>query len=119
MKLLTALLTAVALLAGSALAEDAKKCPFSGKDVDPGQSSTYSKKIEFCCEKCEAKFTAEPEKFADKIASYKAGEGKCLFNGKTASKNTEFKKEVGFCCAKCKEKFDAEPDKYLEKVVKK
>lgn len=44
------------------------KCPVSGKDVDPAHTVAYEgKNIGLCCEKCQAKFTADPKKFIDKV----------------------------------------------------
>ncbi len=94
------------------------KCPTSGKDVDKAVTSTYSKKISFCCEKCKAKFDAAPDTFTAKVATYKADSGKCLVSGKPvdAAQSSEFKKEVGFCCPKCKGGFDKDPDTGIAKV---
>ncbi len=88
------------------------KCPTSGKDVDKAVTSTYSKKVGFCCDKCKAKFDADPAKFTKEVAAYKADSGKCVMSGKPvdAAKSSEFKKEVAFCCPKCKAGFDKDPD---------
>jgi len=44
------------------------KCPVSGADINAGFVSTFDgKTIGFCCEKCKAKFDAEPTKFAAKL----------------------------------------------------
>ena len=115
------LLTLIAALFISTplLAEPAnKKCPTSGKDVDKAVTSSYSKKVGFCCEKCKAKFDAAPDTFVDKVAAYKADSGKCIISGKDvdAAQSSEFKKEVGFCCPKCKAGFDKDPDGGIAKV---
>lgn len=118
MKTLLALIAA-ALVTVPALADPANaNCPTSGKPVDKAMTSTYAKKISFCCEKCKAKFDAEPAKFAKEIAAYKADSGKCLVSGKAvdAAQSSEFKKVVGFCCEKCKAGFDKDPDATIEKV---
>jgi YHS domain-containing protein len=117
---LFAILTAFVAFSASSFADPVnKECPVSGKAVDTAKTSSYKKKITFCCEKCEAKFNAEPDKFAKDIADYKADSGKCLFSGKTGEKSAEYKREVGLCCDKCKAKFDENPDKYIAKAVKK
>jgi YHS domain-containing protein len=46
------------------------KCPVSGKDVDPAHVVVYQgKAVGLCCEKCEAKFTADPKAFIDKVVA--------------------------------------------------
>lgn len=46
------------------------KCPVSGKDVDPAHVVLYEgKAVGLCCEKCEAKFVAEPKKYIDKVVA--------------------------------------------------
>jgi YHS domain-containing protein len=87
-------------------------CPISGKAIGDATSEV---KAEFCCNKCKAKFDAEPTKFAGKLA--KTEEGKCVISGKDASESSTL--TVGFCCDKCKAKFDAEPKKFLGKLAPK
>lgn len=49
-----------------------KKCPVSGKDVDPKQTSTYKDQvIGFCCGDCKGKFDKEPEKYIGKVKEFK------------------------------------------------
>lgn len=46
------------------------KCPISGNPVDAAFTAAYdSKTVGLCCDKCQAKFTADPKKFADKIVA--------------------------------------------------
>ena len=46
------------------------KCPVSGKDVDATKVSIYGgKAVGLCCEKCQAKFVAEPAKFMAKVVA--------------------------------------------------
>lgn len=124
MKIFTVLLvSAMALLSGSALADDPvnKLCPVSGKAGDPTVTATYSKKISFCCDKCKAKFDKDPAALAKEIAAYKPDSGKCLVSGEDADKDktTDYKVKVTTCCNNCKGKFEAEPDKYIAKALKK
>ena len=43
-------------------------CPVGSRPVRSDITSTYKgKEIAFCCNKCKAKFDAEPEKYADKV----------------------------------------------------
>lgn len=118
MKTLITLIAAV-LMTSPLFAEPANaKCPTSGKDVDKTVTSTYSKKIGFCCDKCKAKFDVAPGTFVDKVATYKADSGNCIISGKAvdAAQSSEFKKVVGFCCPKCKGGFDKDPDAGIAKV---
>ena len=45
-----------------------EKCPVSGKDVDVATASSYEQEIAFCCEKCQAKFDKEPDKYIAKVS---------------------------------------------------
>ena len=46
------------------------KCPIKGDEVDPAHVVSYNgKNIGLCCEKCQAKFTADPKKFIDKVVA--------------------------------------------------
>jgi len=46
------------------------KCPVSGKDVDPAHVVLFEgKAVGLCCDKCEAKFVAEPKKYIDKVVA--------------------------------------------------
>ena len=46
------------------------KCPVSGKDVDPAHVVVFEgKAVGLCCDKCEAKFVAEPKKYIDKVVA--------------------------------------------------
>jgi YHS domain-containing protein len=45
-------------------------CPVSGKPIETSFTALYdSKTVGFCCDKCLAKFNADPKKFADKIVA--------------------------------------------------
>lgn len=117
------LVSAMALLAGSALANDPvnKLCPVSGKAGDPTVTTTYVKKLSFCCGNCKAKFEKDPSALAKELAEYKPDSGKCLVSGKEADKAQvlEYKAKVTTCCNKCKGAFEKEPDKYIAKALKK
>ena len=46
------------------------KCPVSGKDVDPAHVVLFEGKfVGLCCDKCQAKFVAEPKKYIDKVVA--------------------------------------------------
>lgn len=109
-------LVLLTLCIGIAQADDAKKvlfndkCPISGQDVNPEKTSDY--KVEFCCNKCKAKFEDAPATYMEKVAA--AEPGTCIFNGKPAKTSTTL--TIGFCCGGCKGKFDKDPKKYIGKV---
>ena len=42
-----------------------KDCPVSGKAVS--KSVDYAKTVAFCCDKCKAKFEADPDKYIGKV----------------------------------------------------
>lgn len=95
------------------------KCPVSGKAVDAEQTAVYhGAKVGFCCEKCLAKFEADPAPLAAKIAFDTAANEKCIVSGKAvdAEQVAKFTAAVAFCCEKCKGKFDKDPDKSIAKV---
>jgi YHS domain-containing protein len=121
MKSIFALILALFTAASIAKADPVNKdCPVSGKAADKSKTSEYAKTVAFCCEKCKAKFDADPKSFVAKVASYDAKDAKCPVSGKKVDEKvtSEYKATVGFCCAKCKGKFDAAPDKFIEKAVK-
>lgn len=46
---------------------DSGKCLMSGKAVAKDQSSDYKVTVGLCCEKCKAKFDADPDKYVGKL----------------------------------------------------
>jgi YHS domain-containing protein len=96
-----------------------KDCPVTGKAAG-AEKVEYSKKIGFCCDKCKAKFDADPKAMVEKIAAYKTADNKCIVSGKAvdAAQSSEFKAEISVCCKKCKAKVSADPDTYIAKAVK-
>ena len=85
-------------------------------------------RIYFCCDKCPAKFKADPEKYFAKIAE--AGveleniQTVCPVSGETLGEGDmgapvahAYKgRTVMFCCNMCVGKFDKDPAKYLAKL---
>jgi hypothetical protein len=110
-----ALIGAVSITLGSAIAADAvnDKCPISGKAVDGSKSVELVAK--FCCGKCVAKFEKDPTAYAAKVAA--AADGKCAFSGKDAEE--ESKVNIAVCCGKCKKKGAADPKALFAKLQKK
>jgi mono/diheme cytochrome c family protein/YHS domain-containing protein len=49
------------------------KCPVTDAEIDVAQFVEHEgRRVAFCCEKCKAKFVADPAKFADKLPAKKA-----------------------------------------------
>ena len=87
-----------------------KKCPVSGKDVDPAKLFA----INFCCGNCLADFTKAPAKH---IANVKGPDNeKCPISGKDIDASKQF--VIGFCCGNCLADFTKAPAKHIAKVKK-
>jgi len=85
-----------------------KKCPVSGKDVDPVKLFA----INFCCGNCLADFTKAPVKH---IANVKGPDNKkCPISGKDIDASKQF--VIGFCCGNCLADFAKAPAKHIAKV---
>src|SRR6185436_19966067 len=120
-----------------------KKCPVTGKDVNPTKTTEYEKNtIGFCCDDCKGKFETDPKKYVGKIPELKKKKSsvedicccesaasaasaddpinkKCPVPGKDVNptKTTEYEKHtIGFCCDDCKGKFETDPKKYAGKI---
>ncbi len=109
-------LTVVATISVIGIAEEKSKavndkCPFTGKAVNP--DATMDVKVEFCCNNCKGKFDKDPAKYLDKVA--KGEEGKCIMNGKDATKSSTL--TVGFCCNDCKGKAEKDPKAAVAKLA--
>lgn len=102
------------------------KCPVSGEAAVKEQFTAYKEKeVYFCCEKCKAKFEAEPAKFEVK-ANHQLVQTKQFKQKKCPLSGADFVKEqsarvsnvnVSFCCEKCKGAVQsAEADKKLEMI---
>ncbi len=119
MKKMLAGLLAVAVLASLSVmgvAEDKSKpindkCPLSGNAVNA--DATIDVKVEFCCNNCKKKYDEDPAKFHAAVA--KSKEGKCIMNGKDASKSSTL--TVGFCCNNCKGKAEKDPKAVVAKLA--
>ena len=87
-----------------------KKCPVSGKDVDPTKLFT----INFCCDNCLGSFTKEPAKHIAKVKG--SDNKKCPISGKDIDASKKF--VIGFCCGNCLGEFTKNPAKHIAKVKK-
>jgi YHS domain-containing protein len=125
-----AVVTVGSLAQGAAKAPAPSKpqttCLVSGQPIDKTHYLDYEgQRIYFCCDKCPAKFKADPEKYFEKAAK----DGVLLENVQTTcpvggekleSKDTfvDYKgRRVYFCCPKCIKPFEKEPAKYLSKLT--
>lgn len=92
------------------------KCPITHEAANPAIKSTYSKTIEFCCDKCKGKFDATPKAYMSAIL--KARKGQCPLSNKasTPGKKSVYTREVAFKDAAAKAKFDGSPDSYIAEV---
>ena len=87
-----------------------KKCPVSGKDVDPAKLFA----INFCCGNCLADFTKAPAKHIAKVKG--PDNKKCPISGKDIDASKQF--VIGFCCGNCLADFAKAPAKHIAKVQK-
>ena len=87
-----------------------KKCPVSGKDVDPAKLFA----INFCCGNCLADFTKAPAKHIAKVKG--PDNKKCPISGKDIDASKQF--VIGFCCGNCLADFTKAPAKHIAKVKK-
>jgi YHS domain-containing protein len=126
--LVTMLLAAAVALPTSA--GEQAVCPVSGQAIDKASSPHVDwegQRVYFCCNKCPAKFKADPEKYFAKVAE--AGvelenvQTACPVSGEDLGgemgdpvKVTHKGRTVKLCCDMCKPKFEKEPAKYLAKL---
>ena len=87
-----------------------KKCPVSGKDVDPAKLFA----INFCCGNCLGDFTKDPSKHIAKVKG--PDNKKCPISGKDIDASKQF--VIGFCCGNCLGDFTKDPAKHIAKVQK-
>ncbi|MBO60819.1 MAG: hypothetical protein CMO63_02440 [Verrucomicrobiales bacterium] len=87
-----------------------KKCPVSGKDIDPTKLYT----INFCCNNCLGNFTKDPAKHVAKLKG--SDNKKCIFQDKDVDAGKKF--VIGFCCGNCLGGFTKDPAKHIAKVKK-
>ncbi|TWT46165.1 YHS domain protein [Phycisphaerae bacterium RAS1] len=91
-------------------------CPVSGMPIKESFSTDYKgKKVYFCCDKCPAKFSENPDKFKDQVKAQWSAmiplrmQVTCPGCGKPCSDkftSTESGEAVNFCSADCKAKWD-------------
>jgi len=112
-KLLSFAAVIAALFTATAHAEPINsECPVTGKAVKEGKA--VDAEVGFCCEKCKAKFDAEPAKFLTKAAE--AEDGKCPISGEPVDEDQTSTVSIGVCCSKCEKKVAEDPKKFLADV---
>ena len=118
MKHLLCLLSILALVTAPLGAADApnKDCPITGNPAVAANTTTYSKTVALCCNKCKAKFDETPKAYLNAILSSHSGQCPLSKKAITSPVNVTYKREVNFCSAECKAKFDAAPDKFIKDV---
>ena len=89
-------------------------CPVKGRPVD-GRIAVPVK-IDFCCQRCVAKFEEAPVSFLAKVA--KTAKGTCPVSGREIEKAARALVSVAVCCNGCKGKVEAEPREYLARIAK-
>jgi YHS domain-containing protein len=118
MKHIATLLLAISLLAGFSRAAEPLNtvCPISGKPANPAITSTYSKTVALCCNKCKAQFNANPKGYLSNIIA--AVSGQCPLSKKRSdpSITVSYSRQVAFADAASKTTFDAAPDKHIKEV---
>jgi endogenous inhibitor of DNA gyrase (YacG/DUF329 family) len=94
-----------------------KKCPLTGKPVNPAQIAMVDgKAVGFCCGGCKGKFMAKQAKkkpddgksAKGRFAGKEISNEKCPITGKKVSRSQVLEnkgKLLAFCCANCKRKF--------------
>ncbi|MDP6795041.1 MAG: c-type cytochrome domain-containing protein [Verrucomicrobiota bacterium] len=87
-----------------------KKCPVSGKDIDPAKLFA----VGFCCDNCLGDFTKDPAKHIAKVKG--PDNKKCPLSDKDIDPSKQF--VIGFCCGNCLGDFTKDPSKHIAKVKK-
>ncbi|MDG2384951.1 MAG: hypothetical protein P8N76_24990 [Pirellulaceae bacterium] len=116
-QLVTAFSITAMFIAGTLVAEDAKKtdlskvkCIVSGKAITPEATADYKGgKVYFCCPGCPGAFAKNTKKFATKANHQLAMTGQfvqtnCPMSGKPAKADKVVKVagvDVAFCCGNC------------------
>ena len=90
-------------------------CPVKGRPAD-GRIAVPVK-VNFCCQRCVAKFEKDPLAFLAKVA--KSAKSECPVSGRDIDRAATSSILVAVCCNGCKGKVEAEPREYLARIAKK
>uniref|UniRef100_A0A7C4LSL6 YHS domain-containing protein n=1 Tax=Schlesneria paludicola TaxID=360056 RepID=A0A7C4LSL6_9PLAN len=109
-------------------AEFVPKCVVAGTPVKPDKTADYKgAMVQFCCDNCKGKFTAEPAKYQVAANLQLAGTGqfkqvKCPLSGQPSKADRTVDVtgvKVAFCCENCQAKVaEAKGDAQKELVFK-
>lgn len=118
MKHILTLIAALSLLAGVSPAAEPLNtvCPISGKPASPAITSTYTKTVAVCCDKCKAQFNAAPKGYLSNILAAVAGQCPLSKKKSDSSKTVTYTRQIAFADAASKAAFDAAPDKHIKEV---
>ncbi len=118
MKHILTLIAALSLLAGLSPAAEPLNtvCPITGKPASPAITSTYTKTVAVCCNKCKAQFTAAPKGYLSNIIAAVAGQCPLSKKKSDPSITVTYTRPVAFADAASKAAFDAAPDKFIKEV---
>lgn len=118
MKYILTLVASLSLMAGvSSAAEPLNTvCPISGKPASPAITSTYTKTVAVCCNRCKAQFTAAPKGYLNNILTATAGQCPLSKKKSDPSITVTYTRQVAFADAASKAAFDAAPDKHIKEV---
>ncbi|MFO1483498.1 MAG: hypothetical protein U1F71_09095 [Verrucomicrobiaceae bacterium] len=91
-------------------------CPVSGKPANPAITSTYTKTVALCCNKCKAQFNASPKAYLNNVIGAVAGQCPLSKKKSDPSITVTYTRQVAFADAASKATFDAAPDKHIKEV---
>ncbi|MEZ5387513.1 MAG: hypothetical protein R3F13_18535 [Prosthecobacter sp.] len=91
-------------------------CPITGKPANAAITTTYTKSVALCCNKCKAQFNANPKAYLNNIVG--AVNGQCPLSKKRSDSSitVTYTRQVAFADAASKATFDAAPDKHIKEV---
>lgn len=98
-------------------------CPISGESIDKKVFTGDGKdRVYFCCKDCIKKYTENPAKYAEKLATSYTYQTRCpVMGGKidpTVSAKLPTGERIYFCCRGCDKKLLKNPRKYAENLEK-
>jgi YHS domain-containing protein len=97
-------------------------CPISGESIDTKVFTGEGKdRVYFCCKDCIKKYTENPAKYAEKLATSYTYQTRCpVMGGKidpTVSAKLPTGERIYYCCRGCDKKVLENPGKYAKKLA--